>query len=60
MWLYISWLGVCGVVRSKLEPEVHILVYNKHLLFNMHGMNIKVMLTDVYNDEATPRAHVFE
>ena len=51
---------VCGAVRSKQEPEVHMLVYNKHLLFNMHGMNIKVTLTNVYGDEATPRVRVFE
>jgi hypothetical protein len=32
---------VCVCVCSKLELEVRMLVYNKHLLFSMHGMNIK-------------------
>jgi len=31
----------CGAVRSKQEPEVHMLVYNKKFVFNAHGMNIK-------------------
>jgi len=28
-------------MRSKQELKVHMFVYNKHLLFDMHGMNIK-------------------
>jgi len=28
---------------------VHMLVYNKHLLFNMNGMNIKVIQSLVYS-----------
>jgi hypothetical protein len=48
------------LVRSKHYLFVHMLVCNKHLLFFMHGMTIKVMLTYVYGDEATPRARAFE
>ena len=46
MWphMYILVRSVYGAVRSKQKPErnlqylfVHMLVHNKHLLFNMDG-----------------------
>jgi hypothetical protein len=48
------------VMRSKHYLFVRMLVYNKHLLFNMHGMNIKVILTNANGDDAAPRTRVVE
>ena len=36
---------------------VHMLVYNKHLLFNMHGMNIKVTPVTVPIHSLTSNLH---